>query len=165
MTISLRTMLILTFVMLVISTQVLAGSSDDNCDPKMGITFMNWRNWTPVTVKPVVSEGHSNNWVGVFVNKIAKAKYLSAGSPYPVCAKIVKPIYLDETGTKVLKLTVMLKMPPGYDPENGDWWYASYDKTGEFSWQQGKLSGCIPCHKQATDTDYLFSREVRKAAK
>jgi hypothetical protein len=27
-------------------------------------------------------------------------------------------------------LTIMLKMAPGYDPENGDWWYASAVATG-----------------------------------
>ena len=59
----------------------------------------------------------------------------------------------------------MVKMPPGYDPENGDWWYASYDATGIKVSEQGRLAGCIPCHKQAARTDYLFAQDVLNAAK
>jgi hypothetical protein len=133
------------------------------CDDDYEMTFEGWREWTQVTPKPVVSEGHSNNWVGIFVDELAKNTYLSAGAPYPECAKIVKPIYDDSEGKSVRKLTIMVKMPPGYDSENGDWWYASYDATGAFVRKQGRLGECISCHKQAIETDFLFSKVVLKA--
>jgi hypothetical protein len=124
------------------------------------MTFEDWRNWTSVTPEPVRSKGHNNNWVGIYVNELAEATYLSASSPYRVCAKIVKPIYTDASGKNVRKLTIMVKMSPGYDPENADWWYGIYDESGTDVWDEGKLPDCIICHKQATETDYLFSREV-----
>jgi len=133
------------------------------CDDSNGMTFVGWRNWTRVTPNPVVSEGHSNNWVGIFVDELAKETYLSAGAPYMECAKIVKPIYNDGEGESVRKLTIMVKMPAGYDPDNGDWWYASYDATGAYARRQGRLGECILCHKQAVATDYLFSKEVLKS--
>ncbi len=138
-------------------------SSSQTCSDKT-MTFEDWRGWTRVTPKPVRSNGHSNNWVGIYVNKLAEATYLSASSPYQVCAKIVKPIYTDSSGTNIRKLTIMVKMPPGYDSDNADWWYGSSDESGIDVWG-GKLPDCIICHKQAAETDYLFSKEVLSAGK
>ncbi len=138
-------------------------SATQSCsDAKM--TFEDWRHWTSVTLKPVKSQGHSNNWVRIYVNKLAETTYLSASSPYQICAKIVKPIYTDSSGTNIRKLTIMVKMPPGYDPENADWWYGKSDESGIDVWG-GKLPDCITCHKQAAETDYLFSKEVISAGK
>jgi hypothetical protein len=139
-------------------------SANQNCDTA-NMTFEGWRQWTNVTPVPVRSKGHSNNWVGIYVNKLAKATYLSASSPYAACAKIVKPIYTDSSGENIRKLTIMVKMSPGFDPENADWWYGVYDESGTDMWDEGKLSDCIICHKQAADTDYLFSNDVINAGK
>jgi hypothetical protein len=153
------------FVVLLIAVAV--GASMGNADPAVErcagnnwMTFIGWSEWTQVTPNPVISEGHSNNWVGIFVDELAKETYLSAGAPYPECAKIVKPIYDDAEGKSVRKLTIMVKMQPGYDPDNGNWWYGSYDGTGAYARKQGRLVECILCHKQAAETDYLFSKEV-----
>jgi hypothetical protein len=59
----------------------------------------------------------------------------------------------------------MVKMSPGFDPENADWWYGVYDESGTNMWDEGKLSDCIICHKQTADTDYLFSKDVINAGK
>ena len=138
-------------------------STTQSCGDKI-MTFEDWKNWMSVTPKPVRSKGHSNNWVGIYVNKQAETTYLSASSPYQICAKIVKPIYTDSSGTSIRKLTIMVKMPPGYDPENANWWYGKSDESGMDAWG-GKLPGCITCHKQAAETDYLFSKEVINAGK
>ena len=138
-------------------------SANQNCS-NTEMTFEDWQNWTTVTPVPVKSKAHSNNWVGIYVNKLAETTYLSASSPYQVCAKIVKPIYTNSSGTNVRKLTIMVKMSSGYDPENADWWYGESDETGIDVWG-GKRPGCIICHKQAAETDYLFSREVINADK
>jgi hypothetical protein len=83
------------------------------------------------------------------------------GAPYPECAKIVKSHYFDVEGTQIDSLTVMVKMPSGYDTENGNWWYGMYDKSGTIAKKQGRLfSACISCHRGAAKTDYLFSEEV-----
>jgi hypothetical protein len=77
----------------------------------------------------------------------------------------VKPIYTDESGAEIRKLTVMMKMAPGYDPENSDWWYGVYDRSGTKIREEGKLPDCILCHQQALETDYLFSNEVTQTGK
>ncbi len=153
---------------LALSTAVSIVGADDaamSCAVDRPTTFGRWREWTPVTPDPVVSPGHSANWVGISVDERAEATYLAAGSPYPECAMIVKPVYTDETGQHVRKLTVMVKMPAGYDTANGDWWYASYDASGTRMGENGKLPTCIVCHKRAAEIDYLFSKNVLEAAK
>lgn len=145
---------------------VLGANSDSDtqsCD-NTAMTVEDWRNWTSVTQEPVISKGHSYKWVRIYVNKLAAATYLSASSPYQVCAKIVKPIYTDSSGTNIRHLTIMVKMPPGYDPENADWWYGKSPESG-LNMSGGKLPECIICHKQATATDYLFSAETMNAQK
>jgi hypothetical protein len=159
----LRLIALFTSAVLSGATIALAAENDsslENCSSDKMMTFEGWAEWTKVTPKPVVSAGHSNNWVGIYVDKLAESTYLSASSPYPECARIVKPIYWDASGTGVRKLTIMVKMPPGYDSENADWWYGVYDASGTKMRRQGKLTDCIPCHKQAAETDYLFSKEV-----
>ena len=105
-------------------------SYTDSCEDGLRMKFEDWRLWTSVTPNPIRSKGHSNNWVGIYVDELAKATYQSASSPYPTCARIVKPIYTDKSGTNVRKLTIMVEMAPGYDLENGDWWYATSDASG-----------------------------------
>lgn len=139
------------------------GTRAGDCGEPDKMTFENWPDWVVVTPQPVRSEGHSNNWVRIFVNSLAEAVYLRAGAPYPPCAAILKPVYISGAGENAYKMTVMVKMAPGYDRDHGDWFYAVFDKTGTKSKRQGKLGDCIACHKQAAETDYLFSKEVMSA--
>ncbi len=135
------------------------------CEEDGGMIFEDWKEWTLVTPKPVLSQGHGSSWVKIHVNELAESTYLSAGTPYPECAKIVKSHYFDAEGTQIDDLAVMVKMPSGYDTENGDWWYGNYDKSGTIAKRQGRLfSACITCHKQAAKTDYLFSEDVLNEA-
>ena len=142
-----------------------ADSAAKPCEDNGGMTFEDWKEWTLITPKPVLSQGHGDSWVKIHVNERAKSTYLSASAPYPECAKIVKSHYFDAGGTQIDSLTVMVKMPSGYDTENGDWWYGMYDKSGTIAKKQGRLfHACITCHKQAAKTDYLFSKEVLNEA-
>ena len=138
----------------------LARSNAASCGSEDAMTFENWRDRTEVTDGFVISEGHSNSWVRIYVDDLAKDIYLAGSAPYPECAQIIKSAYHDADGSSFRGLTVMVKMPTGYDPENADWWYGKYDESGTQMKKQGKLRDCIACHKQASDTDYLFSREV-----
>jgi hypothetical protein len=127
------------------------------------MNFENWSEWTKVNPKPLNSEGHGEKWVDVYVDDLAESIYGSASAPYPECAKIVKPEFTDASRTDILRLGVMVKMPPGYDPENGDWWYAAYNSLGTKAQLKGKIDFCIACHKEAAETDYLFSEDVMEA--
>lgn len=63
---------------------------------------------------------------------------------------------------KYLKaITVMIKKE-GFNPSNGDWFWAKYkadgtlDKTPKKEAIVGKFPGCIGCHQAAKETDFVF---------
>jgi cytochrome P460 len=143
---------------------VITAQSSDLCPPEK-LTFSEWEDWQQITRKPVKSAAQGNNWVGIFVNELALSVYLNAGPLYPECAAIVKPIYADPDGQLVKKLTIMAKMPAGFDDQNGNWWYASSEPSGTRVIPKVQRSECIACHEQAVDTDYLFSEDVLEAIK
>ena len=152
-------------ILLAFGTAILSGTAGADaarvrCDKNTEITFEDWQDWTRITPEPKPSPGHSGAWVGIYTNDLATKTYLNASSPYRTCAAIVKPVYSDATGNKVFRMTIMVKMQAGYDPENGDWWYGKADKTGTRIRSSGKIRECIACHKQAAETDYLFSKDV-----
>ena len=139
-----------------------AAQASATCPPEK-LSFEGWENWDQITREPVKSVGHSDNWVGIFVNPLARETYLQAGTPYQECAAIIKPVYSGPDEATVTKLTIMVKMPAGFDSENGDWWYASADPTGTKIVPKLSRRACIACHEQAKETDYLFSNEVLEA--
>ena len=55
-------------------------------------------------------------------------------------------------------VTVMLKVP-GYNPDAGDWFWAKYGTDGSIQ-AAGQVDGCIGCHTQVADNDYVFDAQV-----
>ena len=54
--------------------------------------------------------------------------------------------------------TVMVKIA-GYNPEAGDWFWAKYQPDGSLD-AVGKPAGCIGCHGQVADNDWVFDAKV-----
>jgi hypothetical protein len=123
-------------------------------------SFAGWESWK--RVNPVPIEGHEAS-VTIYVDGVAETAHLEAASPMPTCARIVKASHASAATDAVDGLTVMVKMPAGYDPQRGDWWYGKYDPTGTTAEWQGRVDVCIACHQQAADRDYVFAREVLAA--
>ena len=120
--------------------------------------FTDYSSWTKVNPKPV--KGHEV-FVNIYVNDLAQDIYLSAsGDTFPRCAMIVKPHLEGADSETVTAITVMVKMPDGYDSENNDWWWGMYDKEGRVAEMSGKVPVCIACHKPAAADDYVFSKKV-----
>lgn len=136
------------------------GYSSTFCEDEEWMSFDGWENWQAITEIPVMSYAHGENWVGIFVNNEARDTYQKAGVQFPECAAVVKAIYTDADGAAVLRLTMMVKMPEGYDPEHGDWWYGDSESTGTVIGKGGRREECISCHEAAIETDYVFSDDV-----
>lgn len=141
------------------------GDESKTCIPEESLDFTAWKSWTRINPKTQLSAGHSNVWVAIYVNKLAKGIYINSRGPYPPCAKIAKASYKDRENKQFIDLTAMFKMPAGYDSNNNDWWYATYDQTANHAEEKGRLANCITCHEKAEQTDFLFSKEVMKATK
>ena len=132
---------------------------NDAAISKDQFSFPRWKNLHKLNTEILKSETHSV-WFDLYVNKKAKKPYLDETSLMPQDSLIVKPHYRDQQRSEISKITIMLKMEEGYDTENGDWWYGVYDKTGMKAWHQGKIHECIKCHKQVSETDYMFSQSM-----
>ena len=145
------------------AAEVTHGEGPQTCLPEKSLDFSDYTTWTRINPKPLLSVGHSNVWVEIYVNTLAKDIYRSAQVPFPPCAKIVKVSYKDRETKQFIDVTAMFKMPAGYDAENHDWWYATFDQAGVDAKEQGPLAKCITCHQKAAQTDFLFSNEVMKA--
>lgn len=129
-----------------------------DCSADTTPDFTSYATWTKVNPKPI--KGHEV-YVDIFVNDAAKDTYLSAsGMTFPVCSMIVKTHLQSADLGLITAITVMVKMPAGYDPETNDWWWGMYDKDGKAAEMSGKVPVCIACHKPAAAADYVFSQKV-----
>ncbi len=56
-------------------------------------------------------------------------------------------------------ITVMYKVK-GYNPVDGDWFWAKYSPAGETR-KAGKLKGCIGCHATRVANDFILVHEFK----
>lgn len=76
----------------------------------------------------------------------------AAGGDMPDGAILVKEGYSDASGSTVNAITVMQKIS-GYDPDNGDWFYARYSASGEVTMAgQSAIALCEGCHAVGQDS-------------
>jgi hypothetical protein len=74
----------------------------------------------------------------------------------------IKEFDMTGDGTKT-GIAVMIKKAPGYDAENGDWYYDMRDTAGKVQADPpaGKIAMCIGCHKGYKATDYLGATTMK----
>lgn len=96
------------------------------------------------------------NSVYVTPEVIAALPIESKTAPYGTI--IVKENY--SADKEFAMFTLMAKIE-GYDPENGDWFWAKYDPEGNVL-AEGQLQGCINCHV-SSNNDYLFFWQLDRA--
>jgi len=95
---------------------------------------------------------HSDAFVNLYVNELAKRAIADKAVLFPTGAVIVKEkLKRDVSATAV---GGMVKRAAGFDPDHGDWEYFYAAKSGGFA--SGRLDNCIACHTQAKSRDYVF---------
>ncbi len=102
---------------------------------------------------------HSLAWVHVYANEPAVAELAKSRRQFPVGAIIVKEKLGDQQA--VTGIGAMQKMPPGYDPEGGDWRYIYTEASatpGQDKVEQGRLEKCRTCHMRAKERDHVYFR-------
>jgi len=113
--------------------------------------YKNWRAWPDYEgVQP--ARGPHKPLNRVFVN----GRGLSSQKP----PANFGTIEVKETLTQEMQLrniTVQYKIE-GYNPDDGDWFWAMYDPDGAVK-MAGKLDGCIGCHASAKDNDYILAHK------
>ncbi|MCG8568521.1 MAG: cytochrome P460 family protein [Spirochaetes bacterium] len=95
----------------------------------------------------------------IYINSILKEALPVTSKVVPNGSIIVKENCDANREAKVL--TVMVKVK-GYDPENNDWYWIRYGIDGSIQ-AEGKVKGCINCHKIVKNNDYIFVRKLDKS--
>lgn len=132
--------------------------------PPAALDVSGWREWKKSNPRRFRSKGHGYLWVDVHVHASHLEVYGDRAQPAPVGFAVAMAGYETAEATEPTGLTVMAKMPPGYDPENGDWYYAIYDAAGKTATLGGKLAPCTGCHIHARPRDFLFGVAAKEEA-
>ena len=111
-----------------------------------------YQQWAQFEGYPGIQKSKSKvhgKYVATYINAIA------ARNPTDLAfgSIIVKANYAKKD-VSTLKSTTVMKRIEGYDPENGDWFWARYAADGELT-HSGKVSMCLDCHFDADD-DFVF---------
>ncbi len=96
------------------------------------------------------SHSPHGKFVQVYINEVGLR---SLADPAPGTI-IVKEGFGNENPDSKKAITVMERIQ-GYDPDNGDWFWARYSPSGELT-HAGKVSMCADCHFDAEGDDFLF---------
>jgi cytochrome P460 len=106
---------------------------------------------------------HARAYVQIYMNEQAAAAFKQASAQYPAGSVIVKekasvPEVSDGANPQPAKpsdgVGGMIKRPPGYDPEHGDWEYFYFENANKI--ESGRISSCVQCHQSAEKTDHVF---------
>lgn len=106
---------------------------------------------------------HVDKWVTVWVNDEGKEAMLK-GSAFPVGSAIVKE-KTDVYGSHSNFATAMIKRKRGYNPDCGDWEFATLSLPEAKITQRGKLLPCMNCHKARAKEDFTFRPYVGGSSK
>ena len=133
--------------------------------------FAEFESWHKVNAEPLIGPADGllrgkhlerDGVREVYANDIAREVFEGrADLPFPEGSIVVKDTFYltDEGGIgERWNITVMKKREAGYDPDNGDWEYATAGPRKDIR-VRGRWNLCIDCHLDALSTDYVFTWE------
>lgn len=89
-------------------------------------------------------------YVASYINDVAASDQANP----PMGSIILKESYSTEDQATPNNTTVMKRIE-GYDPDNGDWFWARFDAGGALT-HSGKVGMCADCHFDAGSDDFVF---------
>lgn len=140
------------------------GEADSGEDPDVAYAEEMWeeiadyRSWEQVgkwTSKPVESPVHTGApWVIAYYDDALVA--WDGKGEAPDGATSVKEQWDEQAGagSDPVDLWTVMRKREGFDPDNGDWFWAWYDADGSVH-SAGRIDLCLECHQSAA-TDYVF---------
>ena len=148
------------FITIVMVIPLRAGNTLPKADPASlweYITKTNpYKNWKPWPDHKGMQPGRAPHgpFHRVFVNDIALS---STKPPVKYGSIIVKENYNKKKQLKII--TVMYKVK-GFNPKDGDWFWAKYNLQGNAK-PYGKPKGCIGCHGTRAKNDFILLHEFK----
>lgn len=124
-----------------------------------------YMDWTRYSSAPYKSVTHGRTYLHNYANDIARAygRYEKAGT-LPVGSVLAKDSFMVNAAGEILPgpLSLMEKMPAGFNPASGDWRYTHILPDGSvLGITNGEnaehVTYCVPCHQKAgAGRDHLF---------
>ncbi len=99
-----------------------------------------------------IEDGHGPH--GKFVATFLSASAHANQAKPPFGSILVKENYTKNDASALDSFTVMQRIE-GYDPENGDWFWARFTPAGKLT-HSGKVAMCFDCHFDADGDDFVF---------
>lgn len=117
-----------------------------------------YRQWPMFPGKEALYRGQHPHgaYLTTYVSPAVLAALQSKSGQLPDGSIIVKENYSPEK--ELAAVTVMYRRT-GYNPEAGDWYWIKYspDKT---ILAEGKVDGCINCHRAVQNNDWVFTGPI-----
>ena len=92
----------------------------------------------------------------IYINRVLYDTLPSERELLPAGSVVVKEQFNGDK--KKQSISVMAKIE-GYNPQAGDWFWASYGLDGRPR-VAGRVAGCIACHAGLKDNDYIMVRDI-----
>ena len=129
-----------------------------NQDPYIERGSWNADRWSDFGGLLTSGEPHGNT-IRIFVNDVARqaAQSDDFDGTLPYGSIVVKENYMGALSNpgEIAALTVMYKVE-GFNPDAGDWFWLKAAGDGSDVMAAGKVDGCINCHSQEGNADYLL---------
>ena len=106
---------------------------------------------------------HAHTAVLIYMNDLAANAFRKSLDAFPVGSIVVKEkkglrYWADGQARQMEAIPDgvggMIKHPPGYNQENGDWEYFYFEDPAKI--ETGKIASCVKCHAGAAKKDYVF---------
>ena len=133
-----------------------------------------YQDWQMFSTQPYGARAHSHRYVSNYANAVAARRYgrYERVGRMPVGSVLAKDSFVVNDLGRVLvgALALMEKMPPGFNPESGDWRFSMILPDGRLMGRTGgpdefAVRFCQDCHRDAgSGQDYLFFMPLRYRA-
>ena len=118
--------------------------------------YTKWSLW-PGTTKMYEGTQPHGALLTTYVSLGAKQAIEKKKGKFSQGALIVKENY---TPDKTLAAITVMYKAKGYNPEAGDWFWAKFNPDGSVD-KEGKVGGCIKCHADKADNDWVFTGDLK----
>ncbi len=116
----------------------------------------NWRLWPGKGQLYTGGDPHGG-LLTTYANESAHAAVTNKSGSMPAGAIIVKENFMPDS--LLAAITIMYKVS-GYDPANGDWFWAKLGPDGAVE-VEGRGQGCIACHAAQRANDFIFTSSLQ----
>lgn len=118
--------------------------------------YQQWDLW-PGKDKLYKGQHPHGAFLTTYVSPLALGAIEAKGGTMLDTSFVVKENYTPEK--TLAAITVMYKKE-GYNPEGGDWFWLKFTPDGSIE-AEGKVAGCIGCHKSVEGNDWLFTGPIK----